>query len=86
MKLLNVFTLTLRVVCFENRRDKKRGGGGVPAILSHFYETAMIKAYDSLAPRGYSQTSGGEGNKEVSEETRTTLKRIFIISEGESLK
>ena len=27
MKLLNVFTLTLRVVCFENRRDKKRGGG-----------------------------------------------------------
>ena len=46
----------------------------------------MIKAYDSLAPRGYSQTSGGEGNKEVSEETRTTLKRIFIISEGESLK
>ena len=38
-----------------------------------FYETAMIKAYDSLAPRGYNLTSGGEGNKQFSEETRQKL-------------
>ena len=36
MKLLNVFTLTLRVVCFENRRDKKRGGGAFPQFCRIF--------------------------------------------------
>ena len=39
----------------------------------NFYETAMIKAHDTLAPYGYNLTTGGEGNKHFFEETRRKL-------------
>ena len=34
------------------------------------YETSMITAYDTLAPRGYNCSTGGETNKSYCEETR----------------
>lgn len=41
--------------------------------MKYITEIKTIQVYNTFAPNGYNSTTGGEGGKEISEETRKRM-------------